>query len=165
MKNIFLPVLLICSVVLTASDIEIHGDFSPHPKLAGLPAKWTVTSNPKGTVDLIIVDGTSYVQLGADEKGSVGIYSVPIRVAAGDRIKVTATITGGAMEFCLFQYGGVKTNSQRSMPSSDNTSSKTHSHVFTIPNDGTTSVRIAFVTRNGTVSTVSAAKAELLEKI
>jgi len=165
MKKFFLPVLLICSVVLTASDIEVHGNFAAHPQLAGLPAKWTVISNPKGTVELITIEGISYVKLGADKKGSVGIYSVPIRVTAGDRIKVTATITGGEMEFCLFQYGGVKTTTQRSMISSDNTSSRTHSQVFTIPNDRTTSVRIAFVAKNGAVSAVSAIKAELLEKI
>ncbi|MDD4181989.1 MAG: hypothetical protein PHE87_10180 [Victivallaceae bacterium] len=160
--------LLCAAILLTiysgiAAELAVGGDFKPSRKMASPPRGWSRTSGAKGTLEVIPSEDGFSVLLNADTKGTIGIYSAALKAKMGDKITLSAHVTGEKITFGLFQYGKGQTSSQRQLLSGDD-DGKVLSYTFTVTDGSksqTETIRIAFLVKNGEVAAIRQVKAQL----
>lgn len=162
-KELLFAGILGTAVYGGAAELAVNGDFQPSGKTASPPRGWSRISGAKGTLEVVPGEDGVSVLLNAEPKGKIGIYSVPLKAKAGEKIVISAHVGGEKITFGLFQYGKGRTTSQLKVLTGD-VDGKVLSYTFTVtdaPNTPTETVRIALLVENGDAAAVSHVKARL----
>ena len=164
--------LALCAIVagmspaLTAADqaLPVAGDFQP-PRKPGLPPlKWNLLSGSRGTLEYLRDEKGGSIMLTPAEKATLGIYSPAVPAAAGDNIRVEATVYGEKITVMLMQYAkGASSQTQNVAASKEGKKIVCTFTVADAPAKGPTKqIRIGFKLKDtpATVADVKVFKAE-----
>lgn len=101
---------------LTAADRElpVEGDFQP-PKKPGLPPlKWNRLTGSRGTLEYLRDEKGGSIMMTPAADSTLGIYSPAVPAAAGEKIRIEATVYGDKITVLLMQYAkGASTREQQ----------------------------------------------------
>jgi hypothetical protein len=152
---------------LSATQLDICGNFLEPLKPGWAPKFWNKASGSKGDLEFVSTEIGNAVMLTAEPKGRFGIYSKKVAAKAGDKIKVTANVRGEKIVFTIFQYSDKTFNAPLRKELKSTIEGKKLEAIFTIkdtPKGKTDNIRIAFFVENDSAASLINVKAYLLEK-
>ena len=159
--------ILMLMFTVTATQLDIVGNFQEPFKPGWAPKFWNKVSGSKGDLEFVSTEIGNAIMLNSEPKGRFGIYSKLVAAKVNDKIKVTALVRGQKITFAIFQYSNKASNGVLKKVLTTTVDGKELETIFTItdtPKGKTNSIRIAFWVENNSAASLLNVKAFLLEE-
>ena len=158
MKRFLLGAILAATAAATAAEVDVDGKFRDFTRT------WRTSSKRIGTAELIPDKGKNFVHLSSADgpRGQIGVYTAGgIAAVRGDRISVAVDASGGPFEIALYEYSAKKhvgAVRKRFPKTQDRTTRRVD---FTVTNENTDTVRVAFGVKRGAAAVISDVRVDM----